>query len=355
MKHLIKNLFVILIIVSGTYLFYRYILPYIVPFVIAGVLTVFIEPLVRLLQSKAKLSRAPAVIISLILIIGLTGTLLTLFVARLVAELIEFSSSLPMYTEMLAKNIVHLRATAESFYFSLPASLLEFIANNMGTIEKNIGAYLTQLQAFTKEMLNQFIILVSSVPGILVIIFVSLIATFFMAKDRRVIIGFWLHIMPEPWGSKTIQVLKDVSAALFGYARAQLILISITFFNSLIGLAIIDAPYILLMAAMIGVFDLIPVLGPGTVYIPWIIWEIINNNVVFAVKLGVVYIIIVIIRQVLEAKVVANAMGLHPLATLISIYVGLQIFGPLGLVLGPLFLIGLKALAKAGIVDWPSG
>ncbi len=355
MKHLVKNLLIAGIVILIGYLVWLYILPYFIPFVIAAILTVFIEPLVGFMQKKANMPRGLAVALSLLMILGSLSSLLTLFIARLIVELIDFSASLPRYTEMLVNRVIYLQEQAKELYFSLPVTALEFIAKNIGTVESNIGAFVNQLQVFTRGVLNDFLDLISSIPGLLVIMFVSLLATFFISKDRRLIVRRWLEIVPDPWGVKLLSITKDVFRALMGYAKAQLMLISLTFAQTLIGLLIIDAPYALLMALMVGIFDLIPILGPSTVFIPWIVWEFINNHVLFSVKLGTIYIIIIGIRQILEAKVVANAMGLHPLATLVAIYLGLRLLGPSGIVVGPLVLIGLKALARAGIINWRSG
>lgn len=355
MKHLIRNILFLFILFFLIWFFYLYILPYVFPFVLAGGLTVVMEPLVSFLQRKARLARAPAVALALIILIGTLGSLLFLFFGRLIAELIHFSASLPKYTGMLAQTIAELKDDAARFYFSLPLSVLEFIANNVGTVEENVDIYLNRLQAFTSDMLNYLITLISSVPGIMIWIFVSLVATFFMSKDRVVLRRFWLSVVPAPWGERFLQVMRDLLVALMGYGKAQLVLMSITFAETLIGLIIIDAPYALLMAIMIAIFDLIPVLGPSTVFLPWIFWEIINKNTFFAIKLVLLYVLVLGVRQVLEAKIVANAIGLHPLATLMSIYVGLQLLGVAGLIMGPLSLIVLRALSRAGILSWRLG
>ncbi|MHB9093687.1 MAG: sporulation integral membrane protein YtvI [Eubacteriales bacterium] len=334
------------------YLLLKYVAPIFAPFIIAVFLTIFIEPLVLFLQKRGRLPRAAAVGVALLAVFGALGLVVTFAVARLISELLHLSTFLPQYVANIKSVVLSIQTRVESYYFTLPADVLDFINGKIAGSAYSLDSILQKARFFTGKLLNFLLQLVSSVPIWVILIVISAIATYFMSKDKRLIVNYWLKVLPEPWGRKSLDIAKDIFQAIISYVRAQMILISITMLQSLIGLYIIDAPYALLMGLIIGLADLIPVLGPSSIYLPWITWEFITGDTAFAVKLLILYAVVLIVRQVLETKIVSSSMGLHPLATLMAMYVGLQLLGPLGVIAGPLFIITLKALASAGLIGW---
>ena len=190
---------------------------------------------------------------------------------------------------------------------------------------------------------------VSCCTGFNTINIVSFFATYFIIEDRRSLAIHWIKFLPAPYGERSLHVIKEVFNAFISYIKAQGILVSISTFISISGLYIIGADYALTMGLLIGFFDIIPVLGPGTVILPWIVWSIISGEIAFGLKLLVLYIVILVARQLLETKVVADNLGLHPLATLVALFFGFRILGFVGMIVGPILLIAIQAIVKAGI------
>lgn len=352
MQQLLKN-FVLLVFGAGlAYLVVIYILPYFLPFVVAGFLAVLLEPAIRFLQQKAKFPRPGAVGLAMLTVIGGFLAVLAAILARLITELLHLSAALPAYIKNVQQVVEALEEQALTYYFNLPPRVSSYIHQQVAGSQYNLQSLLEKLQGFTSKLLNFIIVLVSSVPGWIILIIISIIATYLVAKDRRAIVQGWMEVLPEPWGSKSLEVAKDITGALTGYVRAQLTLIFITFILSLIGLYLIGSQYALLMAMVIGIFDLIPVLGPTTVFLPWIGLAFVTGNTPFGIKLSILFAVVLVVRQVMETKIMAENMGLHPLATLIAMYAGLQLFGAFGVALGPVVLIALKALTRAGVLKW---
>ncbi|MEG3070581.1 MAG: sporulation integral membrane protein YtvI [Candidatus Syntrophopropionicum ammoniitolerans] len=177
-----------------------------------------------------------------------------------------------------------------------------------------------------------------------------LLSSYFIARDKKMIMNFIAHLLPDPWGEKIINASRDVAAAFMAYIKAQAILVFISTSMSVTGLYLIGADYALVVGLTIGIFDLIPVLGPATIYLPWLIWSFATGATIFGIKLSILYLIVLVVRQILETKIVSGNLGLHPLATLISMYAGLWTLGLPGLVLGPVFLIAIQSFYKAGIL-----
>lgn len=117
----------------------------------------------------------------------------------------------------------------------------------------------------------------------------------------------------------------------------------------LIGLTILKVPYAFTIAFIIGLVDLLPYLGVGAVLVPWIIYLFLTGNLQWAIGLSITYGIIITVRQFLEPKLVASSIGIDPLLTLISLFVGLKLFGMIGLILGPVTVVILMALHRARV------
>jgi len=313
-----------------------------IPFILAVILTVFIEPLVNFLNQRVRLARPLAVGAAMVVLIGGLGSILTLLIFRLVTELSDLSVSLPKYFRPVQEYVTGWVERGRLFYIQLPPVITD-------RLQENLGVFTRWLSDLAGQAANFLLHLASALPGAVMVIIVTLLATYFISRDRREIVRFWLRHVPAPWGERAAGVGREVVGAFLGYLRAQFILISLTTLQSIVGLQIIGAQYALTVGLIIGFFDLIPVLGPATVYLPWAAWALISGNIGFGVKLLVLYALVWAVRQTLEARVVAANLGLHPLAVLIAMYVGLKSMGVGGLILGPILLITALAAIKAGM------
>ena len=161
-----------------------------------------------------------------------------------------------------------------------------------------------------------------------------------------------LDLIPSPWDEKVAQVLRDIVAGFINFAKAQLMLMTITVIISVSGLYIIGSEYALTIGLLAGFLDLLPIVGPALIYLPWIVWSFTSGDATFAVKLIILYCVLAGVRQTLEAKVVSVNLGLNPLATLIAMYAGLKLIGVIGLLLGPILLIAIKAVQKSGVLSF---
>jgi len=322
---------------------FKYVLPVLVPFIIAMIFSMFMEPLIGFSQRKLRLSRGIATGMVMVLFFGAIGFVLTMIVFKLVEELIQLSAMLPEHSAELWKIYYDLVARSTEFYGTLPATVTNSLEQSFATLAAN-------LQGLISLAVNSILQFASLVPGTITILVVSILATFFLTRDRQLIIQIWLYLAPAPWGEKTLAIARQVATAFAGYLRAQAVLVLITMIISVAGLYLSGAQYALTVGLLVGILDLIPVLGPATVYLPWIIWSLASGSIAFGVKLTVLYLILLVVRQVMETKIVSANLGLHPLATLVAMYAGLKTIGIPGLVLGPIVLIAAMAVFKAGIL-----
>ncbi len=318
-----------------------YLLGALSPFLLAVIFSIFMEPLVILFGRNGRVSRALAVSVAMLVFFGGISTILILIILRLVKELNDLYLTLPQMVAETQQFIDLWVKKGVLFYGTLPKS----VTDNLQAFLENLTNI---LQHWTGELLGVLLSILSGIPSVIMIILVSLVATYFFSRDREKIARLWLGVIPPPWGLRVLEISKQVAVAFQAYVRAQFILVSIATFLSIVGLYIIGAEYALTIGLLVGFLDMIPVLGPGTVFVPWAIWAFVTGDILMGIKLIVLYLLVMVIRAVLEAKVVAVNLGLHPLAVLVAMFVGLKTIGIIGLVLGPMLVIAILAAVKAG-------
>lgn len=325
-----------------SYLVITYAFPVVMPFIVALVLAEFMQPPVNWLCRRARLPRTISVGIVLIILVAIIVTLLTFGMTYLINEIEKLIENLPYLYAIgldLSERILEQLAQLNE---SLPAGFKEQIAESLSEIQGDLRAYLTRLA----ELLG----LVTSVPTFLINVLVAFVATFFIARDRDQITAFLLSLFPVQWRKGLRQVKTQVWSSAIGWAKVQALLILLTMLQSIVGLFIIGANYAVLVGIAVGLLDVLPILGPGTLYVPWAAYALLTGNINFAVKLLILYGLIIAVRQVLESKMVGDRVGLHPLAVLLAIYLGIVFFGALGVIFGPLLAILLKAMITSGLL-----
>lgn len=321
---------------------FKYLLAVLFPFLLAAIFSIFMEPLVVFLGHQGRLSRAITVPLAMLIFFGSIGLVLTLLVFRLIKELNDLSMTLPAKFAMLQHFIDEWVHKGVVIYGTLPKTVTENLHDTLYSIT-------VTLQHWSRELINIALHVITGIPGAILIVIVSLVATYFFSKDRDKIADLWIKVVPAPWGERTIEVSRQVAGAFQAYVRAQFILVSISTVISIVGLRLIGSEYAITLGLIIGFFDMVPVLGPGTVYVPWAIWAFVNSDIVLGLQLLVLYLLVMVVRAVMEAKVVAANLGLHPLAVLMAMYIGLKTIGVLGLIIGPILVIAIQAAIKAGI------
>lgn len=328
----------------ASYLLLTYALPLVLPFAVALLLAEVIDPLVSALTFRGRVPRSLAATVVVLIFVGLVVTGLTAAIARLVHEIQNLLTQLPHLYAVGTDLSARFAEQFGAFRESLPASIQDVLNRNLTALQNSLAGSLSSVAS----LLLSF----TGVPAFITNLVIAFIATFFISRDRQIIGRFLLSLFPEEWRGKLREVKTEVWSGAIGFAKAQALLILLTMVQSIIGLGIIGANYALLMGVIVGVADLMPILGPAAIFVPWIAYNFLFGSQVFGVKLLIVYLLVAAVRQVLEAKFVGEQVGLHPLAILLSIYLGFQFFGALGFVFGPLLAILLKTMLKSGLLPW---
>lgn len=338
MKAYYRFIIAVGLLVGITFAMIKYVLPYFTPFVIALILACVIDPPVNYLERKLKMPRAYATLAVLSVVVLIMATIVTVGVAEVVTEVEDLSRSLPDVNQLISRTMQDLVGSLEEFYAALPQPFVDLIQRNQnaafGAVQSLVG-YLTGL--------------IGGFPRLFVTLFLSVLATYFITKDKHLVTEFFLRFTPSPLRGKVLKMRSEMAGAVMGYIRAQVILVSITTILVIVGLSLMGVRYAWLLGLAAGVLDLIPMVGPAVLFIPWIAYAFLSGAPGYGIGLSLVFGIALLVRQVSEARVVGRNMGIHPLAALISVYVGLELFGVAGFIIGPLTVIFLRAVIN-GIV-----
>ena len=336
----IKKLVLIIAIFAAIYISITYLFPFFAPFVIAIIVSYINEPVIRLLR-KLKISRKIAAVISLLVTISALAFVITAGIIKIYNELTVLQSNLDTYSSEISDKINNLALKATTFYNALPVEVTDTITKNLASISNRITVLITAIIQYA-------ISTVSSIPRLTVFIIVTILATYFISSDKKKISLFFYRQLPLSWRKGIPDLKKDTFKALLGYFKAILILMGFTFIEMSVGLFILNVNYAFIMALIVGLAEAIPIMGTGVVMIPWILWQVFTGNMTLAFGLAILYVLGILIRQIMEPKIVGSQIGLHPLVTLLSMYVGLKFFGVLGMFIGPISLIIVKNLQDAG-------
>jgi sporulation integral membrane protein YtvI len=349
----IRFIVVIAIVIIAAVSFY-FIWKVAYPFIIAIVIALMINPFVNWLERKGRLPRTGAVIVSLILIVSIFVGLITLLIAEIVSGADYLSNEVPQHVETLVKYIEDfIVANVIPLYHQIAGLFKSLDAGQQGTILQNIETAGSKIATSAGEFLQNFLQklprLISWIPNAATVLVFATLATFFISKDWYKLSEKAEKYIPGKAISSGEKVFIDLKKALFGFIRAQFTLISITAVIVLIGLLILRVDYAITIALVSGLVDILPYLGTGAVFVPWIAYEFITGDINLGIGLSVLYSIVVVQRQIMEPKILSSSIGLDPLATLVALFVGFKLVGFLGLILGPVSLVILTTLRRAGV------
>lgn len=312
------------------------------PFILALIIAILIDPVVDWLERNKKINRGVAVAFTLLILLTVIGLIIFVAISRLMIELTALYAKLPQYTHYITEYGLLWVEEIRNYITNnpLPGEARNAISTNLQVIVNSLADIVT---AGTNFVFG----LVRGMPGFITIIIFSSLATFFISRDKASIAALMYRYTPKKFVRPTSMVIRDISTALVGFFRAYTILISITAFLTIIGLYFLKVEYAVTVGLIVGLLDLLPIVGPGAVMIPWAVYHLIAGNYHFAVGLFIVYGVTTGVRQFIEPKVLSQNIGLHPLATLLALYLGLKFIGVWGIIIGPFLVILSKAIIRS--------
>lgn len=354
--------FVYLSIFVGLYYFLiKYAMGYIFPFVVAAVLSVFLQPIVRKLTKKLKVKAHSIVstLLVLLLVVLVVGLLAGMGYV-LFMELKDFFAYLSTSISSVDDVFVMVESTALNLVSKLPkgisATVSEYIGNFFDNLSSGSGETANFDFSALAAPLSGAWSFVKGIPSFIVGIVVTIISCVFMTSEYDKVRDMLLEMCSEETGKKLIKAKRTVTKGIGKLIKAYATLMLITFTEVFLGLnlmkliGVYEGGYIAIIAFVTCIVDIIPVLGTGTILIPWAVFSIVTGNFGLGIGLLIMYAIITVIRQAIEPKLVANQVGLPSIVTIMAMFLGGRVLGALGILIVPLTVIVLKLMYDEGII-----
>lgn len=190
------------------------------------------------------------------------------------------------------------------------------------------------------------------IPNLFILVIITLVSLYMFSLYLPNIHNQFYSYFKDNTKNIMNTVLTDLKDATVGFLRAQVILSTLTYLISFVGLTILGVKYAYALALLVVIVDLLPILGTGSTLGPWAIISLIQGNYFLGIGLIVLYIVLIVGRKAVEPKILGTRIGLGPLTTLISIWIGFKVMGIIGVFLAPILIILFKALINAGVITY---
>ncbi len=342
MFNLIKLIFVF--VISGV-LFYFSLraAALLMPFVLALLGAMAMEPIIRrLCKIGVKGHYVPRSVASIatMLVMGvIVGVALTFLIDQIITQLVSLATSVPAWINEFSAQLKVFAAWVEEKIDILPEDLTMSITGEISTL---LSTAVRQLSTVVNPLARGVWTTAQRIPVILLSIIMWLVGTYYMCSMRPRMSGFMRESLPQEWMDRIVNVKNRLFSTLFGYIRAQLLLMLAVFAIIFIGLTILRVEYALVIAMIIALFDALPVIGSGLFLNSWAVYSLVTGNVPLAIGLFLIYIAVLIGRNVLEPRLVSVQIGLPSLLTMAAMYAGFRLFGFVGLIGGPILVVVLR-------------
>lgn len=364
-KSFIINTVYATIIIAIFYLFFKYALGTMFPIICALVVATILQKPVNFICKKTPLKRGIVstllVLLSFLLIVFALG----LVVVWLSSEFKGFFRYIMIQLEDIPALIDDIKGYLANILALLPEKVevpaINFVNEKLDALVNTPEMVLPESSEFDFSFLSTPLLGIwntaKQIPTTLVSIVVSVVACCFMTSDFKSVKNLTLGFFREETREKVVRAKRLLIPSLGKMIKAYLIIITITFCELGIGLSILSflkiysGNYIFVIAALTAVIDIVPVLGTGTVLIPWALYNLISGNYSLAVSLLVIYACITVIRQIIEPKLVAAQLGIPAYLTIVSMFIGSQIFGVIGIFILPITIVMIKLLNDEGIIN----
>ena len=312
------------------------------PFLIAFIISLMVEPAIKYLMRTTKMTRKMSSIIIFVIVFSIIIGCLTWGIISLISESTNLLQTFNIYIDKAYTQIQETIGRMNIKKISISNNVLNIAESASREILYKISTWLTE---FLTKLING----ITSIPTIAIYTVITILSLYFICTDKIYMLDLMEHHMPKNWVQKIEIHLREITKSLGGYLKAEAILILVSFVISVIGLYTfkligMNVKYPLLIALGIGFVDALPILGSGSVMVPWAIISALNGDLKLGIAIIILWIIMSLVRQFLEPKIVSGKIGIHPIFTLIAMYTGFKVIGVMGMLVGPIVLIILKSI-----------
>lgn len=332
---------------TGVFLFFRFLLTPLLPFLLASCFVTLLEPWVERFRRRFHLTRTFAAVsvtaLSLLLLFSLSGVLLY----RLLTQLADLARQLPTLAGDLPSLWNGILDRLDLWYIGRPAFLRSALDALVRLLSRQAPSALGALGEKAVSLLSS---LAAALPEVILFLVTTVLAVFFTSLSYPAVLAFLKRQLPRAWQPRCRKAALCFRVTVLRWLRAQLLLASVTFLILLAGFSLLGLDYALLLAALTATVDALPVLGAGTVLVPWALLALLPGRTDLALSLALLYAAVTLTRSLLEPRLLADQADLPPISALLAMYLGFQLMGIGGMLLFPLLLLLIKQLRDAGVL-----
>jgi len=312
------------------------------PFVIGTIISLLVEPIIIRFQ-KSSVSRIYVVLMVVIVIVLFSLLILGTVISGLTNEINALIKEYPFTAESFQNNQRLLLDKISSYQDIVPIEVI----NSIKEYSSKISQYLIEATSMT---IKTAFSIVTSIPDKILVFVIIIMYVFFLSKDLPYFKDKLLNLIPKALLDKTKLIISDARLGLLGYIKAQVIIAVITSVVIFSGLLIIGSKFVLTISTMCLFASFVPFLGVNIILIPWTLYSAVFFPRQFTVELLIIIVIVTVTRHIIEPKILGDNLGIKPIGILVASFIGLQLLGFWGLVLGPIGLIILNSMLKSGLL-----
>ncbi|MFL0197926.1 sporulation integral membrane protein YtvI [Clostridium sp. WILCCON 0269] len=305
-------------------------LNYTLPFVLAFICALILKKPTIFISKKLKVKHGIASLITTIIFFTIIITLLSLGITTITQEAIQLGKNTQLYISKNSNDIYNSFYKLQKYYNDLDPYIIN-------TLEQNFTSFVTKtsniLVNFSGKLVSYVINLIATIPYILMVVLFTLLATYFFTKDMSSSKINMHNLIPNNKTDKILKIYTESKRMLGNYLLSYMIIILFTFLETIIVFLIFKVKYAVILSIICAIADILPIIGIGVIYIPLaLIYLIIFKNYITCIGLLISYILVSVIRQIIEPKIVSSSLGIHPVAVLAALFIGLKANGLSGVI-----------------------
>lgn len=327
---------------------FRYLFPLLGPFLLAFLFSWLLRPAIRFMTLRWHIRYNLSALLCLLAFFLLLGAGTSLAVVKLITSGLDLLTALPeLYAGTIEPNLRRLLDSLEQFATRFNPEVYAAVDAVLPDIISSISTAVADLSMKAVSSVTSF---AAGLPKRILSLLICLISTVFMTVDFPHISAFVLRQIPDRTRKLVSETLASLKTVILQFGKGYLLIMAVTFGEILAGLLLLRQKNAVLIALLIALFDLFPVVGAGLILLPWAVGTLLAGSWARGIGLTALWVIVIVVRQIIEPRIVGRSVGLHPLVTLMSIYVGARLFGGVGLLGLPVSCAIVKSLDDGGII-----
>jgi sporulation integral membrane protein YtvI len=330
---------------AALYVGARWLLPWLLPFLLALAFAAAAERAVGALCARG-MRRETAAGLCLLLTLALLAVLLWLLLDRALGELRELLARLPGILDAVLETVDRWKAGLHGLSDRIPPGASAWLAHSGEALRESLERLPASLSTRLLTLLSGA---AAGAPGAVLFAVTAIIGAYFTSASYPALLHTLAGLLPERYVARARLLRRELRRTLGRWLRAQLLLLLLTFAALAAAFLLLRVDYALLLALLTALIDALPILGTGTVLLPWALYAYLTGGQARAIGLALTYAAVTVLRSSIQPKLLGDQLGLPPLAALAALYVGWRGWGVWGMLTFPLLAVIGKQVADSGI------